>query len=263
MSPSPTSFPRTSPAWKALNTIAFALVIVMNALAVLLPLGGKTTKELSGQYPLLLTPPGYVFSIWSLIYLLLAGFIVYQWTPQGSSRSSVRSIGFWLVLNGLANSAWIVAWHYEHVGLSVLIMLILLASLIVLYAKTQRPSSSAAAGEQLLVQLPFSIYMGWISVATIVNVSAWLYSLDWDGFGWGDQAWALIGLAAAALLGLTVGWFFRDPYYELVLVWAFIGIAGKDAQPAAVSTAAWVLAALLAAWAVLQAVRRYRFHSLK
>ncbi|ASS68968.1 MULTISPECIES: TspO/MBR family protein [unclassified Paenibacillus] len=263
MSPSPTSLPRTSPAWKALNTIAFALVIVMNALAVLLPLGGKTTKELSDQYPLLLTPPGYVFSIWSLIYLLLAGFIVYQWTPQGSSRSSVRSIGFWFVLNGLANSAWIVAWHYEHVGLSVLIMLILLASLIVLYVETQRQSSSATAGEQLLAQLPFSIYMGWISVATIVNVSAWLYSLDWNGFGWGDAAWALIGLAAAASLGLAVGWIFRDPYYELVLVWAFIGIAGKDVQPDAVSSAAWALAALLAAWAVLQAIRRYRFHSLK
>lgn len=247
------------PVWqRAVNTAAFVLMIVMNALATLLPLGGKTTGELSDQYPVLLTPPGYVFSIWSVIYALLAGFIVYQWTSRGASRQSTRSVGLWFVLNALANSAWIVAWHYEQLGLSVVIMLVLLATLIVLYHRTQRAGGlNAPAGETLLVQLPFSLYLGWISVATIVNVTVLLYDSGWEGFGLGDTAWLTIGMIVAAIVGLGIGFLYRYPFFGLVQAWALSGIATKSELASSSSTLAWTLAGALVLSSLLQAWRRW------
>lgn len=248
-----------TPVWlRAANTAAYILMIVMNALATLLPLGGKTTGELSDQYPVLITPPGYVFSIWSVIYALLAGFILYQWTSVGASRESVRRIGLWFVLNGLANSAWIVAWQYEQLGLSVVIMLLLLVTLIVLYHRTQRAGGpKAPAGEALLVQLPFSLYLGWISVATIVNVTVLLYDAGWDGFGLDDTAWLTIGMLVAAIVGLVIGFLYRDPFFGLVQAWALSGIATKSELASSSSTLAWALAGLLVLSCLFQAWRRW------
>ncbi|OXM17588.1 hypothetical protein CGZ75_11115 [Paenibacillus herberti] len=255
-----------------MNTVGFILMIAVNALAQLLPLAGKTTGELSDKYPVLITPPGYVFSIWSVIYVLLAGFIVYQWTRTGASKGSVKGIRCWFFVNTLLNAGWIVAWHYEQLALSVLIMLLLLLTLIVIYHRVQRSGRSAATGRGayaptggtagpgtvFLVQLPFSLYLGWISVATIVNVTVLLYDLDWSGFGLDDKTWLIIGLVAAALVGILISWLYRDPFFGLVQAWALSGIAIKEGIPSDASTLSWTLVALLLASSLIQVWRRCR-----
>ncbi|MCM3746855.1 tryptophan-rich sensory protein [Paenibacillus pasadenensis] len=249
-----------APAWlPMINTVGFIVMIAMNALAQFLPLAGKTTGELSDRYPVLLTPPGYVFSIWSVIYILLAGYIIYGWTRAGAVNPSAGRIGLLFASSALLNSAWIAVWHYELLALSVLVMLALLAVLIVIYSRVQQNrGTGASAGETLLVQLPFSLYLGWITVATLVNITVYLYDLGWDGFGWGDRAWLLIGIAVAAAVGIAVGTVYREPFIGLPGAWALSGVAMKAGIPEAAVTAAWLCAALLLLSCLIQAWRRWR-----
>ncbi|SDS11172.1 TspO and MBR related proteins [Paenibacillaceae bacterium GAS479] len=253
----------TIPVWlRFLNTVGFILMIAVNALAQLLPLAGNTTGELSDKYPVLITPPGYVFSIWSVIYVLLAGFIIYQWTRAGASQNLVKGISCWFFVNTLLNAGWIIAWHYEQLALSVLIMLLLLFTLIVIYDRVQQAGQSTGPGAVFLVQLPFSLYLGWISVATIVNVTVLLYDLGWNGFELGDKTWLIIGLVAAALVGILIGWLYRDPFFGLVQAWALSGIAIKEGTPSEASSLCWALVALLLASSVIQVWRRWRQYRL-
>lgn len=236
---------RTHP-YRLLNIIALLAVIVVNALANLLPIAGKTTGELSDQYPVLITPAGYVFSIWSLIYLLLAGFVIYQAMPSHADRQRIRRIGPLFILTCVFNCSWILVWHYELLPLSVLIMLALLGTLIVIYTGIRQVQEPPTLGERLFVYLPFSLYLGWISVATIVNVTVLLYDLGWDGFGWSATTWTLIGIGVTIVLAAAIGYRYSDAAFMLVFVWALIGIGVKQqAGDSTVSMAAFVAAGLI------------------
>ncbi len=242
------------------NALVFVAVIAVNALAQLLPINGLTTGELSARYPVMITPAGYVFSIWSLIYLLLAAFIVYQWRKPTRSRDTVELIGPWFILNGMLNIAWIFAWHYEYVTASVTIMLALLLSLIAIYTRIRRSTQPPTTGEKLCVYLPFSIYMGWISVATIVNITVWLYDKGWDGFGLSGEAWTVILLIIGTLLAIVIGFTFHDPAFMLVFTWAFVGIAVKQQEgPPVVYWAALIAAAAILLLALLLLLTRRPF----
>ena len=214
--------------YRWLNVLGLIAVLVVNTLANTLPIAGKTTGELSDQYPVLITPAGYVFSIWSLIYVLLIGFVIYQAMPRTMNRDSVQRIGIWFLLTCLFNCTWIIVWHYELLPVSVGIMLALLLSLIVLYRKIRTSNESKTPGERLFVYLPFSIYMGWISVATIVNITVLLYDAGWEGFGLGDTTWTVILIVIAVLLAAIIGYRFTDAAFMLVFVWALIGIGVKQ-----------------------------------
>ncbi|WP_138752480.1 tryptophan-rich sensory protein [Paenibacillus sinopodophylli] len=233
-----------------LNVIGLAAVLIVNALAQWLPINGKTTGELSAKYPVLITPAPYAFSIWSVIYLLLIGFVFYQLTPKGTNSKIVQSIGPWFLISCLLNIAWILVWHYEKLGSSVFVMLALLLSLISIYTAVRKRKQSPTSGERFLVRLPFSIYLGWISNATIVNITVALSATNWNGFGLSDDIWTVILLVIATLLAVTIGFAYLDPAFILVFVWSFIAIAVKDGQQADVTVAAFILAALLAATAV-------------
>ncbi|WP_040718398.1 tryptophan-rich sensory protein [Paenibacillus daejeonensis] len=214
--------------YRWLNVLGLIAVLVVNTLANTLPIAGKTTGELSDQYPVLITPAGYVFSIWSLIYVLLIGFIIYQAMPRTMNRDSVQRVGIWFLLTCLFNCTWIIVWHYELLPVSVGVMLALLLSLIVLYTRIRTSSEPKTLGERIFVYLPFSIYMGWISVATIVNITVLLYDAGWEGFGLGDTTWTVILIVIAVALAAIIGYRFTDAAFMLVFVWALIGIGVKQ-----------------------------------
>ncbi|MBW7458169.1 tryptophan-rich sensory protein [Paenibacillus sepulcri] len=238
------------------NIVGLIAVLIVNALAQYLPLNGKTTAELSAQYPVLITPSDYAFSIWMLIYVLLIGFVFYQLGSRTGDQPSVRSTGPWFFISCLFNIAWVFAWHYEHVRISVFIMIALLLTLIILYQRIRTATSRPAAGEFIWVRLPFSLYFGWITVATIVNIAVGLYQAGWNGFGWSDALWAIVLLAAAWVLALIIGGVFRDPFYVLVFVWAFIAIALKQQDYENIYTVAMVGAILLLVFAIYLIFRR-------
>lgn len=217
--------------YKWWNLLFFLGMILVNVLSVTVPLGGKSTGEISDMYQTYLTPAGYAFSIWSLIYILLAGFIIYQFRQYTGSRDSVRAIRFWFVLSCVFNMAWLFLWHYLYLELSLAAMVLMLFTLIVIYRITRR-ITHPTTGERWLVKLPFSIYLGWISVATIVNVSVVLEKNNWDGLGLSDSTWAVIMLCLGTLLAVAVSYPNQDSIYPLVFVWAFIAIAleHKDAD---------------------------------
>ena len=203
---------------KILNLLAFILVIVMNYLANALPINGKTTGELSAEYPNLFVPAGITFSIWGIIYLLLAVFIVMQFMDV--NKDLVSAIGWAFVLSSIFNAAWIVAWHYQKLPLSLLIMLGLLASLIYINYQLQGFPSG-------LIKATFGIYLGWICIATIANVTALLVSYNWGGWGISEEAWAIILIAAGTLISAIALLRLNNPFLALAVIWAFAGIIIK------------------------------------
>jgi hypothetical protein len=208
-----------------LNWVGLAVVLAMNGLANALPIGGKTTGEISDSIPTLFTPAGYVFSIWGLIYLGLLAFAWYQSRSQEQGQSVAERIGYWFVASCAFNSIWIVLWHYEQFSLSLVAMLGLLVTLIAIYLRLDIGRRPVSASEKRWVHLPFSIYLGWISVATIANVSAVLYTVGWNGGPLSPEAWTAIMVIVAAVLGIVMILLRNEVAFPLVLVWALIGIA--------------------------------------
>ncbi len=220
--------------------------IAINGLATSLPLNGQSTGEISDRFPSLFTPAGYVFSIWGVIYLGLLAYMVYQALPAQRTNPRLRAIGWPYVVSGVANSVWIFLWHYNQFALSLVVMLVLLVSLIVIYQRLNPWRAAASTGERWTTHIPFSIYLGWITVATVANVATVLLDIGWDGGFLPPLAWSLIMIAVATLIGLFFAMIKRDVAYVVVLVWAFAGIAVKqNATPSVVYgavTAAIVLA---------------------
>lgn len=230
------------------NIIGYAAVIVTNYLAMALPIGGRSTSAVSDMYPTLLTPAGYAFSIWALIYLLLAGFVIYQALPRGQSRESVQDIGVFFILSCLFNITWIFLWQNLYIELALIVMLLLLLSLIKIYRATR--VSYPTSGEIWFVRLPFSLYLGWISVATILNVAIALEKNQWSGWGLSDSTWAVIVLCIGAALAILVSFPYRDSIYPLVFVWVYIAIAVEQRDTQSVYLAALILAALILIYSI-------------
>ncbi|MBY6035842.1 tryptophan-rich sensory protein [Fictibacillus nanhaiensis] len=202
-----------------LNILSLAAVIFVNYLANALPLNGNTTGELSAKYNVLITPAGYAFSIWGLIYTMLVIWVIYQASPRHIHNPMFQKLGYWFVVNCMLNIIWIFVWHYEKLYLSLIVMIGLLISLIVIYTKLQ--------GKDLhpwFVRIPFSIYLGWVSVATIVNTAVVLNYSGWDGFGLSSETWTFIMLIVAVIISLLFTVKNDDLAYPLVFVWALVGI---------------------------------------
>jgi len=225
------------------NTIGLIIVVVINMLAVLLPINGKSTGQLSDQYPNLFTPAGITFSIWGVIYLSLVAFVIYQlWLsfsgryPEELKNFMIRMKGWWLI-SCLANTCWLLAWHYELVLLSVFLMLLLLFSLLAIHRNFNIARSPAHTREKLFIQLPFSLYLGWISIATLANITALMIYYGWDGAGISQIAWAVLMIATGTLLSLTMILRRNNITYAVVSIWAFYGILLKREQAAVMEEA--------------------------
>lgn len=223
-----------------LNLIATLLVVAVNALANILPLNGQTTGEISNRLDVLFTPAGYVFGIWGLIYVLLFIWTIRQFPASRRNLPVYQKSTPLYVLSSILNIAWILLWHYEFFLLTVFVMIGLLLTLIKLYQVIKNEEHS------FWDLLPFSVYLGWISVATIANISYYLKYIDWNGFGLSDVAWTLIMVVIATLLAVYFQYKNKDRIYPLVFIWAFIGIGVKNAAAhPTVSTASYVLSAVI------------------
>ncbi len=230
-----------------INIIAFVAVIVVNFLSNSLPLNGRTPEQISNTLPSAFTPAPYTFSIWGLIYLAVMGFIIYQALPAQRERPFQQKIGWWFVASSAANMSWIFAWHYGFYALSILFMAAILVSLAAIYGRLQIGRSGQAANwrEWLFVHLPFSLYLGWITVATIANIASVAPALGWDGFGIAPAVWAAIMMGAAVVIAGLLLWNRRDFAYAGVLVWALFGIQAAQTGEPSVVNAAMVAAALI------------------
>jgi len=212
------------------NSLAVIATIIVNALAVLLPLNGKTTQELSDNIPNLFVPAGITFSIWSVIYIFLIVFMLYQiigLIKKHQDMNYLEKISGWFILASLANILWIILWHYEHVSFSLLAMLLLLASLLMIYLRLGIGLSVVSLKEKLAVNTTFSIYLGWISVATIANVTAVLVKADVGELFLGQTTWTMLVIAVAVLLTILMLLRRKDVAYSLVIIWALLGIMIK------------------------------------
>jgi hypothetical protein len=241
-----------------INVLSVALALTVNILANALPLNGQNTGEISDRFDVFFVPAGYVFSIWGVIYIGWIAFLVYQFLPAQRDNPRLERLGYWFALSGVFNAAWLFCWHYNLFGLSVLVMLALLGSLILSYLRLDVGRTAIGAAERWCVDIPFSVYLGWVSVATIANFTSWLYDIRWDGFGLDPQVWAVIMLAVASLLGILMAFTRRDAGYLFVFVWAFAGIGVKQAAFPLVAVSAWIAAGLALGLAVYAIVMRRR-----
>jgi hypothetical protein len=199
---------------KYLTGASIILMIIVNLLSNVIPFNGVNTAQVSDTYKVFFVPAGYVFSIWGLIYVLLIIFAISQLKVGG-----LRKIQIPIIISSIANCIWLLLWHYFQIGLSVLVMLILLALLIYIYENLK--------GQKAVLKMPFSVYLGWISVATIANITAYLYSINWSGFGISGSLWTAILIVIAGVLGCIAILRNRDYAYPLVIVWAIVGILVK------------------------------------
>jgi len=207
------------------NTLAFSGVLTVNALANILPINGMNTGQVSALYPSLFTPAGITFSIWSVIYLLLLGFVVLQWLRIRNETYSIlfSKISFLFMLSCLFNMAWIVAWHYLYVWLSVSIMLGLLFTLISIFLIMEKHPIKGFP-DYTFVKLPFTIYLAWICVATIANISTALVSENWYGILLSEEGWAIALMGIATVLAFYMTLRFIKPAFAVVVIWALVGI---------------------------------------
>lgn len=225
--------------------VAVIATLVMNGLANSLPLNGLATGEISDRFQVYFVPAGYVFAIWGLIYVGLILYAIYQALPAQRDNPRLRAIGYLVALSCLANIAWLFLWHYEVFPLTLVAMAALLLLLIAIYLRLGTGRTVVTPAERWLVRLPFSIYLGWVSVATIANVTSVLDYLNWGGWGLSPEIWTVIMLLVGAVLAFAMAITRGDVAYCLVIIWAFAGIAVKHSGTPQVATAAWIAVGLV------------------
>ena len=210
------------------NIIVVILTIIINGLANILPIGGKYTRELSDNIPNLFVPAGITFSIWGIIYVLIISFAIYLardlFKKEKTTKPFLERISYFFIIANLANIIWIFLWHYEQILLSLLAMILLFVSLLFIYLKLNIGIEKVSMKDKLFIHVPISVYIGWITVATIANVTAVLVTIDWDGFGISEEIWTMLVLIIATIITILIITTRKDYAYSAVIIWALIGI---------------------------------------
>ena len=232
--------------WPVINATSLFLALLLNGLANALPLNGMTTGALSELYPNLFVPMGATFSIWALIYSWLLLFVGYGFVVERAKRdrNPLETIGPWFAVNMVANAAWIVAWHWMAIPVSVGLMGIILASLIVMYLRLRVGISAVCPADRWLIHAPMSVYMGWITVAAIANITTQAVDLGAPAFGQGPAWLTTCMIGAAVLIAGRMLWTRRDGLFALVIMWALLGIHLKQSASEAAGSALVADAAL-------------------
>lgn len=214
-----------------LNLLGFVGTVTVNALANILPINNITTGELSDLYPNLFVPAGLTFAIWGLIYVLLGILVIYPLIPSvrrdPQKIDFVRRIGPLFFISCIANIGWIFAWHYQILPLSLVFMLILLGCLLAIYLRLKVGKPEATKAVRYFAHLPFSVYLGWITIATIANVTALLVDTNWSAWGLSQQFWAVAVVIVGIAIALSMLFTRKDVFYCLVVDWALLGILLK------------------------------------
>jgi hypothetical protein len=252
-----------------LNIVFFVAVIVVNGLADFLPINGQTTGQVSDLYPNEFVPAPVTFSIWLVIYSLLFLFCIYQGSTLFENEKGtidkkervVEIIGYRFIVSCLLNMAWIIVWHYHFLSLSVIIMLGLLVTLTSIFERVHAAATYAGHKARWFVYAPFSIYLGWISIAAIANITAYLVSIGWNGWNIGDRMWACIMIVMGTFLGILMLLRRNNSFYALTVVWAFLGIFLNQYKAAGLNTIA-VTALSAAALLLLLSLLKFRARPL-
>lgn len=233
---------------KIANATFFVLMIVLNYLANALPLNGVTTGELSDAYPNLFVPAGLTFSIWGVIYLLLFVLVVFQFSNK--YKDFVELIGWGFAFTCIFNGLWILAWHYQWLIVSFVIMLALLATLTFINIRLKSLSFN-------LLKAGFGVYLGWICIATIANLTALLVQYSWSGWGLSEQFWTIGMIAIGALVVMVAQARLANPFIGVAVTWAFLGIAiRRQADFKAIYYAAIMAMVIVALYTIYQFVRK-------
>jgi translocator protein len=233
-----------------INALALVAVLIVNFLSNSLPINGQTAGEISDRLGVMFTPAGYVFSIWSLIYLLLIIWVGAQFFPKTKNNPVYERVGYWFAISCILNIAWLLLFHYEFFNLTLVAMVGLLLSLIVIYLRIEKVTGPS------LFRTPFSVYLGWVSVATIVNVGIVLTVNEVSTFGVAPEVWTALLLVVGAALAIWFMMYNRDLIYPLVFIWAFIGIAVERSEYPIIVYTAWAMVALIAIGWVVQFIRK-------
>ena len=194
--------------------------IVFNGLAATGYINGVTPEVISGKYPTVLTPAGYAFTIWSLIYVGMLAFSIYQLLPANIAKySRVRSL---YIISCVLNCAWIFFWHRDQIGVCLAIILALLATLLLLCIKLKE---QATPTDSLCSKAPFGIYFGWVTCASIVNFAIFIAYMGWGQI---SAAVGCIFIVFAAVCAIVVRWRLTNYLYPLAVAWALTAIAVKQ-----------------------------------
>lgn len=210
-----------------LNGVAFISVVIVNYLSNTGMLNNTTIGKISRGLNSLFTPAGYAFSIWGFIYFLLLGFVIYQGKSlfvAVKNDEFINNIGVWFLVSCIANSAWVFAWIYEYTGLSCLFIFGLLFSLLKIVMNTKMQLKSVSKSMQFFVWLPFAVYSGWVSVASVANVSSYLVKIGWNGFGISNEVWTIVMIIIATAINIIVLWTRDIKAFVLVGAWALVAI---------------------------------------
>lgn len=233
--------------------VAILAAFAINILANIFPFNGLTIGEISNRYfgEVLIIPANYAFAIWGIIYLGLISFGIYQVLPPQREHPRLRRIGYLLVIASVAQMVWVFLFEYLQFTLSVLAMLAILVPLILTYQRLNINLERVSVKQKWLVNIPLSIYLAWISVATIVNIASALYALEWNGGLIGPVIWTVVMLIVGAAIALTASLQRRDMAFTLVFVWAYLAIAVRQAEyPAIAWTAVGFAIALVVSLAI-------------
>jgi benzodiazapine receptor len=220
----------------AINWIFFLSVILVNALANILPINGYNTGQISGFYPNYFVPAGFTFSIWGIIYLLLLVYTI-AFTYYRINAGKFPKIQQYLnkvtplfLVTCILNCSWIFAWHYLQVELSVIVMLFFLATLCKIFIEANKFTEVLTPTQSFLLITPFTIYLGWISVATIANFTALFVKLSWNGFGMEPIYWSGLMILIAIALGLLFLFKYGAIGFTTVIAWALWGINARQGR---------------------------------
>jgi hypothetical protein len=217
--------------FQIINIIAILSTIAINALANILPFNGVNTGQVADVFFSYFTPAGYVFSIWSVIYTLQIIFIIYQARSSQVNEEYLGKIGYLYLISAIFNITWLISFHYAVDNNLLLLlteplMLGILVTLLYTYVRLEIGVTEVPLRQKLAVHLPVSVYVGWISVATIANTASVLnefFIIPLDT----QYLWTALVLVVALLLAIIMLVMRKDIAYSLVIVWAAIGIYAK------------------------------------
>ncbi len=219
---------------KWVAALLFVVTLIINYLVSAFRINGTTTGEVSNDFPNLFAPIALTFAIWGLIYLSLGLYTIRQfgvWAGKKSKTTDkvITKITPLYIATSLVNTAWIFAWQYKVIWLSLLLIVALLILLI--WINMVLDTEKLEGKDYWLIKFPFSIYFGWLTVATIANAVVWLVSIGWDGLAISEQFWTVAIMVIGALIGIITSLRFRSAAYILVFAWAYFGILLKHISP--------------------------------
>lgn len=252
--------------WPSVNLVGLVAVVAVNALANITEFNGLTTGEVINRDPVYFQPDGWAFSIWSLIYLLLALFVIYSFLPAGRRSMRVRRIAPAFLMANVANMVWIVLWHYEQWVETLVAMSLLFIALVLVYYGLRRRDALAQPPrfERLMVWTPFSVYLGWITVAFLANITVWMERTGTQFAGLGPRGWAVLAIVIAVGAAALMAAWRRDPSYTLVIAWGILGVATEQwSRAKLVSISAMIAVLLVAALTVFAALLAYEARETK